>query len=148
MCKDCRPPEGTDEDDQTASPWREVGHITCTSPCNRMLDCNHGCTGKHLCGDGSLCPPCTQPCSVTCSHRSCPLPCGEPCLPCLQPCVYSCPHMRCTATCFEAHFCLPGGCPMSPIERRLRPMITSTMLPTSICARRSARSHSAVVTLA
>lgn len=78
-------------------------HQQCVQPCNKPPSCNHKCPGKHLCADGSLCPPCLLPCPTKCSHRSCNLPCGVPCIPCEAPCTYSCRHMKCVALCGKPH---------------------------------------------
>ena len=106
----------------SCQPTRRSGrkkHQQCVQPCNKPLSCNHKCPGKHLCADGSLCPPCLLPCPTKCSHRSCTLPCGVPCIPCDAPCTYSCKHLDCVALCGEPHDCgVDNGLLDITIERR------------------------------
>ena len=89
-CADCNKPSG-------------CRHVDCMTNCGRSLDCNHRCDGSHPCGGGSVCPPCSSPCEVVCSHGKCKLLCGEACIPCREPCEYVCQHTRCNSLCFEAH---------------------------------------------
>ena len=88
----------------------EMQHVQCNKSCTRLLDCNHRCSlsGQHPCGDGSQCPPCSQPCAVACAHGRCNLVCGEPCSPCKQPCQFSCKHFTCESLCYEVHSLKPN----------------------------------------
>ena len=76
-------------------------HQLCKERCSRRLPCNHNCSGNHACKDP--CPPCEQPCELSCSHRKCTLLCGFPCEPCAAKCNLSCPHQMCCAPCGFGH---------------------------------------------
>eukprot|EP00397_Hematodinium_sp_SG-2012_P005542 GEMP01005562.1.p1 GENE.GEMP01005562.1~~GEMP01005562.1.p1 ORF type:complete len:1105 (+),score=189.55 GEMP01005562.1:176-3490(+) len=55
-----------------------VETISCSKPCDRILECGHRCVAACHSGDVP-CPPCTQPCRaarVHCEHQ-----CGAPCHP-------------------------------------------------------------------
>ena len=83
-------------------------HQPCKEKCSRRLPCNHNCRGNHACIDP--CPPCEQPCELSCAHRKCALPCGFPCEPCEAKCELSCAHEACCAPCGAGHInCLRHG---------------------------------------
>ena len=105
--------------------FRDVGEVTCSSPCGTLLQCGDTCEGTcgsckqgrlhvrcmqkcgrtltcgHTCDFpcANVCPPCGKPCNNCCSHSQCPKRCYEPCNPCMEPCEWNCPHLKCSKPC-------------------------------------------------
>lgn len=77
----------------------EITHGNCTIQCGRpYTTCSHSC--KAPCHGDIPCPPCTEPCEVSCNHSKCSKLCHEPCVPCAEDCSWSCPHRgRCPLPC-------------------------------------------------
>ncbi|GIQ83980.1 hypothetical protein KIPB_005389 [Kipferlia bialata] len=73
----------------------------CTEKCGRGLgSCHHKC--GLACGHRGMCE-CNDFCDIaTCTHGSCPAPCGVECPKCTEPCPLGCKHSRCTQLCHEA----------------------------------------------
>jgi hypothetical protein len=68
------------------------GPHACTVECGRSLHCFHVCRAKC---HGDDCPPCAEPCLLTCRHaNNCPKKCSEDCAPCMQPCTAQCEHLE------------------------------------------------------
>ena len=73
------------------------------------------------------CPPCTEPCEVSCNHSKCDKLCHEPCVPCAEDCFWSCPHRgRCPLPC-----AVP--CDLLPCSERCAKMLTCGHRCPSIC---------------
>ncbi|ESO98812.1 hypothetical protein LOTGIDRAFT_114003 [Lottia gigantea] len=71
-------------------------HVSCQKPCGRELLCGHIC--KDSC---TFCPPCDDVCINKCQHNRCINKCGEECIPCKMQCTWQCKHMKCTKRCSE-----------------------------------------------
>ncbi|CAM9833130.1 unnamed protein product, partial [Ectocarpus sp. 13 AM-2016] len=77
-------------------------HAKCTTECGRHRSCGHRC--RLPCHEGEPCPPCPEPCTLSCEHSSCAQACIDPCTLCAQSCTWHCPH--------QAGSCrLPCGAP-------------------------------------
>ena len=107
--------------------YLDENKATCNEPCNKLLDCDHKCSGScSKCHRGRLhvrcqskcgrtlpcghecdfpctptCPPCMKECNNYCVHSRCNRRCYEPCVPCKEPCAWQCEHQRCTRLCGE-----------------------------------------------
>jgi hypothetical protein len=85
----------------------ELKRFSCPESCDKMLSCEHKCTGK--CGDchmGQLHIACGQKCEreLICSHV-CKAPCATNCPPCSRECQTRCIHSRCKKKCGD--LCVP-----------------------------------------
>ena len=107
--------------------YLDVSKATCNEPCDKLLDCDHKCSGNcGRCRRGRLhvrcqsrcgrtlpcghecdfpctptCPPCMKECNNYCVHSRCPRRCYEHCMPCKEPCAWKCEHQSCTRLCGE-----------------------------------------------
>ena len=122
---------------------RDTKGIKCSEPCEKILDCSHKCDGNcsechqgrvhkrcqkdcnrvlvcsHICKEkcSKECPPCREPCSISCLHSYCSGLCGEICFPCIEKCKWSCKHKKCKKLCHE--ICERGPC-HKPCSRKIK----------------------------
>ncbi|KAF2732002.1 hypothetical protein EJ04DRAFT_544890 [Polyplosphaeria fusca] len=116
-CWQCGSPRGSPQDRK---------HKQCTRLCERpYTHCSHTC-GKQ-CHGGTPCQPCSQRCTVACSHSQCNLPCAEPCVPCAKEhCSSRCPHSQCSMPC-------AAPCDWIPCSKRCSQVLACSHQCPSLC---------------
>lgn len=104
----------------------ENPHGPCATQCGRpYTTCSHDC--KETCHGDVPCPPCKEPCAISCNHSKCSKLCHEPCAPCAEDCSWSCPHRgQCQLPC-----AVP--CDILPCSERCSKMLPCGHRCLSIC---------------